>query len=69
MAQRINISLSDDMLALLEKYSKSMGTPKASLCTMFIGQGLMNYENANKIAKTVLDEYAAKIMEQKEKLP
>lgn len=60
---RINVSLSDEMIERLDKYADSMGTPRASLCTMLIGQGVMNYENANKIAKTVLDEYAKKIID------
>lgn len=61
-SQRVNISLSDEMIRKLDYYADLMGTPRATLCTILIGQGVMNYENANKIASEVLDKYAPSLL-------
>lgn len=53
---RLNISVSDEVNEKLNKYSKIMGVPKSSLCTIFIGQGLMSYDKAIEALGLVADK-------------
>lgn len=59
---RLTINVSEEMIKRLDQYADAMGTPRASLCTMLIGQGVMNYENANKIASDVLERYSSNLL-------
>lgn len=43
MATRIQVNLGDKSLALLDSYADAMGVSRSALCSVLIGQGLMNY--------------------------
>ncbi len=53
---RLNISVSDEVNEKLNKYSKIMGVPKSSLCTIFIGQGLMAYDKSIEALGLITDK-------------
>ena len=40
---RIQVSLGDRALELLDRYADGMGVTRSALCAVLIGQGLMNY--------------------------
>ena len=43
---RIQVSLGDRALDLLDRYADAMGVTRSALCAVLIGQGLMNYNPA-----------------------
>jgi len=43
---RIQVSLGDRALELVDRYADAMGVTRSSLCAVLIGQGLMNYNPA-----------------------
>ncbi len=53
---RLNISVSDEVNEKLNKYAKIMGVPKSSLCTIFIGQGLMAYDKSIEALGLITDK-------------
>lgn len=53
---RLNISVSDEVNEKLNKYAKIMGVPKSSLCTIFIGQGLMAYDKSIEALGIITDK-------------
>lgn len=46
MATRVQVNLGDKTLALLDRYADAMGVTRSALCSVLIGQGLMNYNPA-----------------------
>lgn len=46
---RLNINVSDELLVRIDKYADSLGVSRSALCTMLIGQGVMNYEKSMQI--------------------
>lgn len=40
---RIQVSLGDSTLLLVDRYAEAMGVTRSALCAVLIGQGLMNY--------------------------
>lgn len=55
---RVQINLSEEMCASVDSYAKKMGVSRSALCSMLIGQGIMNYDNSYKIAEKVLKDTA-----------
>ena len=46
MALRVQVNLSDEMVDMVDKYSKLMGVSRSAFCAMLIGQGCMAYDKA-----------------------
>ena len=63
---RLTINVSEEMIKKLDRYAELMGTPRGSLCTMLIGQGVLQYEQGTRIATDVMREIGSKLMEQQE---
>lgn len=63
---RLTINVSEEMIKKLDRYAETMGTPRASLCTMLIGQGVLQYEQGSKIATDVMREIGNKLIEQRD---
>ena len=43
---RIQISLGNETLALVDRYADAIGVSRSALCSVLIAQGLMNYNPA-----------------------
>lgn len=43
---RCQVNLSDEMVKRVDDYAKRMGVSRSALCSMLIGQGIMNYDNS-----------------------
>lgn len=51
---RIQINLSEDMVSKVDSYASRMGVSRSALCSVFIGQGIMSYENAKDATHEVV---------------
>lgn len=49
---RIQVNLGDDLVERLDTYAKKMGVPRATLCTVLIGQGVMGFDKALEMVET-----------------
>lgn len=50
---RVQVNLSDEMVERVDIYSKMMGVSRSALCSMLIGQGIMNYDTSANILKDI----------------
>ena len=48
---RIQVNVSDELVAQLDEYAKAVGMSRSGLCTFFIGQGMFSL---NKDRKSVV---------------
>lgn len=46
---RCQVNLSDEMVKRVDVYANKMGVSRSALCSMLIGQGIMNYDNSSAI--------------------
>lgn len=46
---RVQVNLSDGMVERVDSYAKLMGVSRSALCSMLIGQGVMNFEKSMDI--------------------
>lgn len=40
---KVQVNVSDEMVKLIDEYAEMMGVTRSSLCAIFIGQGVMEY--------------------------
>lgn len=52
---RIQVNLSDEMVSKVDSYARKMGVSRSSLCSMFIGQSIMNYDNSMDLLSLIGD--------------
>lgn len=52
---RVQVNLSDEMVNKVDSYARKMGVSRSSLCSMFIGQGIMNYDNSMDLLSLIGD--------------
>lgn len=43
---RVQVSLSDEIVRRLDNYSNLIGVPRSALCSVFIAEGVLEYDNA-----------------------
>ena len=48
---RVQVNLSDGMVERVDSYAKLMGVSRSALCSMLIGQGVMNFEKSMEMMK------------------
>lgn len=56
---RVQVNVSDEMVSEIDRYAKEMGVSRSALCSIFIGQGIMEYNKNTKISsakETVTNE-------------
>lgn len=53
---RVQVSLSDDMVKRVDKYAHMMGVSRSALCSVLVGQGIMNYDNAFNLMGNAVDK-------------
>lgn len=54
---KVQVNVSDDFVAKIDKYAKAMGVSRSALCSMFIGQGIMGFDKSFQ----VIDSLGAKL--------
>lgn len=59
--KRINISLSEDMLKRLDYYASLFGIPRASMCSMLIGQGIVAWDKSISITDSMVQQINASL--------
>lgn len=47
---KLQINVSDELCARIDKYAKMMGSSRSSLCAVWIGQGVMGFDRAMEIS-------------------
>ena len=65
--KRINISLSDEMLERLDHYSALFGIPRASMCTMLIGQGIFAWDKSLSLSEEMTQQVNSRLAEEIQK--
>lgn len=58
---RIQMNLSDEMVAKVDLYAKKMGVSRSALCALLIGQGIMNYEKSESVLESLGKELALRV--------
>lgn len=53
---RVQVNLSDDIIAKVDSMAKSYGVPRSTLLSVWIGQIVSGYENVNKAASDAIQE-------------
>lgn len=72
---RVQVSVSDEMVNRVDEYAHKMGVSRSALCSMLIGQGIMNYDKSmdllsligNKVGDNLLAEKTLEEMGKLEK--
>lgn len=62
---RVQVNLSDEMVSNVDKYAKSMGVSRSSLCSMLIGQGIMSYNKSMDILGVIGDKLGDSLLAEK----
>lgn len=65
--KRINISLSDEMIERLDYYSGLFGIPRASMCTMLIGQGIVAWDKSMYMTESMVQQLHDRIAQEIQK--
>lgn len=55
---RIQVNVSDELVAQLDEYAKAVGMSRSGLCTFFIGQGMFSLNKGLEMASSVIQSYA-----------
>lgn len=45
---RIQVNLSEEMVAKVDKYASLLGVSRSALCALFIGNGVLGYSKAEE---------------------
>lgn len=55
---RIQVNVSDELVAQLDEYAKAVGMSRSGLCTFFIGQGMFSLNKGLEMASSAIQSYA-----------
>lgn len=55
---RIQVNVSDELVAQLDEYAKAVGMSRSGLCTFFIGQGMFSLQKGLEMASDAIQSYA-----------
>lgn len=62
---RVQVNLSDEMVANVDRYAKAMGVSRSALCSMLIGQGIMSYNKSMDILEVIGDKIGDNLLTEK----
>ena len=65
---RVQVNISDEMVVKIDEYARKMGVSRSALCSVLIGQGIMNYEKSADLLRVIGDKvgesmFAEKVLE------
>lgn len=58
---RVQVNLSDDLVKKIDGYAKVMGVSRSALCSVWIGQSAMSYEQSLAVVKQMGDKIGNKL--------
>ena len=50
---RVQVNLSEEMVAKVDLYAAKMGVNRSALCAVLVGQGIMGYDKTFEIADII----------------
>lgn len=61
---RVQVNVSDDLVKKIDEYAKVMGVSRSALCSVWIGQSAMSYEQSFAIVQQMSDNLGQALKEQ-----
>lgn len=58
---KVQVNLSDELVARVDEYAKQMGVSRSALCGVWIGQAVISLDNALDISKNVFKDMLPKL--------
>jgi hypothetical protein len=62
---RVQVSVADEMVARVDEYARKMGVSRSALCSMLIGQGIMNYDKSMDLLTLIGDKVGDNLLAEK----
>lgn len=62
---RVQVNLSDEMVEKVDGYARKMGVSRSALCSMLVGQGIMNYDKSMDILTVIGDKLGDSLLAEK----
>lgn len=62
---RVQVNLSDEMVGKVDAYARKMGVSRSALCSMLVGQGIMNYDKSMDILTLIGDKVGDSLLAEK----
>lgn len=62
---RVQVNLSDEMVDKVDGYAKKMGVSRSALCSILVGQGIMNYDKSMDILTLIGDKVGDSLLAEK----
>lgn len=62
---RIQVNLSDEMVAKVDAYASKMGVSRSALCSMLVGQGIMGYDKSMDLLTLLGDKLGDGLLAEK----
>lgn len=53
---KVQVNLSDELVARIDDYAKQMGVSRSALCGVWIGQAVISLDNALDVSKNAFKE-------------
>lgn len=62
---RVQVNLSDEMVEKVDGYARKMGVSRSALCSILVGQGIMNYDKSMDILSLIGDKVGDSLLAEK----
>lgn len=62
---RIQVNLSEEMVAKVDGYAKRMGVSRSALCSILVGQGIMSYDKSMDLLKDIGEKVGDDLLAEK----
>lgn len=62
---RVQVNLSDEMVAKVDVYARKMGVSRSALCSMLVGQGIMGYDKSMDLLSLIGDKVGDSLLAEK----
>lgn len=62
---RVQVNISEEMLRKVDEYARKIGVSRSSLCSVLIGQGIMNYEKSADLLRVIGDKVGESLIAEK----
>lgn len=62
---RVQVNLSDEMVAKVDAYSKKMGLSRSGLCASLIGQSIMSFDKSMDLLQAIGDSVGNSLLADK----
>lgn len=60
---RVQVNLSDEMVNKVDMYAHKMGVSRSALCSVLVGQGIMNFDTSADILAVIGQKLSDNIIE------